>query len=396
MRLAITGVGSISPLGPNPERLLAGLDAGRRGFSPVDLGRYDPGGVCRSRWAGTVGEFDPTAYLPALRARRLDRASLFAVAAARQAVSAAGLAEDPSIHTRLGVVLGTSSAGSGPLITFLEALFTRSPEAAPPFEFPNTVANAPASHISIELKLEGPNVTLAQKQSVMAPALLYARFLLADDRCEAVLVGATDEWTAPYQLGYDQLRSLRLTPEPEGSPGMLLGEGATVVAVEAEARAAARGAEIAARVLAVELASAPGETHRWIADAGALERAVRGALRRADLTAAGVGSVILAANGVPAMEDAEAEALSRVFAGHRLAASGIKGAIGEGAAPGATALAVAALARRRRLLPPFAGAHLRRWPQELEMIREPAPLPPGATLLPYYGAGGLFAAVLLG
>src|SRR4029079_5191689 len=62
-----------------------------------------------------------------------------------------------------GIALGTGSAGGGALTEFLRVLLTESPEAAPPFHFPNTVANAPASQVSIELKLLGPNVTITQK-----------------------------------------------------------------------------------------------------------------------------------------------------------------------------------------------------------------------------------------
>ena len=75
--------------------------------------------------------------------------------------------------------MGTGSAGAGALTEFLRVLFVESPEAAPPFHFPNTVANAPASQVSIELKLFGPNVTITQKDPSALNALLYATLALS-------------------------------------------------------------------------------------------------------------------------------------------------------------------------------------------------------------------------
>ena len=123
--------------------------------------------------------FSPQPEIPAMKARRLDRGSQFALIACAQAVAEAGfdVADDPEA---IGIAMGTGSAGAGALTEFLRVLFLESPEAAPPFHFPNTVANAPASQVSIELKIFGPNVTITQKDPFGAEraALLDARALL--------------------------------------------------------------------------------------------------------------------------------------------------------------------------------------------------------------------------
>lgn len=389
MSMVISGVGAVTPLGGSPADLLAGLDAGRRAFTEIDL---DGLPRSRSRWAARAEDPDVSAYLAASQARRLDRGSRFAVVAAGQALAAANL-RDGAARRATGVVLGTSSAGSGPLSRFLAPLLLESPESAPPFEFPNTVANAPASHVSIELGLAGPNATLAQKQSVIAPALLFARLQLDDGRARLLLVGAVDEWSPFYQLGFDRLRSLRR--EPCGGGGILLSEGAAIVAVESEDAARRRGAPVLCRVLAVGVASCPAPVYRWRPDPAGLVASIRRALTTAGIASCEVGSVFLAANGVEAMERAEAEALDTVFPGHRLAATGVKGAIGESASSGAVSVAAAALCRRRSLLPPFAGGALRRWPDAVEILAAPSRLPPGATLVLTYGVGGTGGAVLL-
>ncbi len=388
--LAITGVGTISPLGEGPEALLAALDAGRSGLTEAPA--IEPGAT--AGWAGRIASFDSSPYITPMKARRLDRGSLFAVAAARQAIAVAGLAADPALAQDLGVLVGTSSAGSGPVTSFLDALFRQSPEAAPPFEFPNTVMNAPASHVSIQLGLQGPNVTLAHGEAVIATALLYGGLMVGDGRCSRLLAGAVDEWNPYYQAGYEQLGALRHAPA--GGGGSLLTEGATLLLLEAPEEAARRGARVLARVRSAAVASAAGEPYRWVADAAVLSDVISDALDKAGLAASQVGSVFLAANGVEAMEEAEAEALAQVFAGETtLVASGVKGALGERAVAGATSLAVAALSRGRGLLPPFAGSALARWPASVEIASSPTPLPPGATLVVLCGVGGNYAAVVL-
>ncbi len=388
--LVLSGTGLVSPLGVGAEAVFEALLAGQSGFSPAPAIEKD----ATSGWAARIPMFNASPWVPPMRARRLDRGSLFAVAAARQALEVAGLASSPELEHELAVVVGTSSAGSGPVTVFLDALFRHGPEAAPPVEFPNTVMNAPASHVSIELGLKGPNLTLSHSEAVIAQALLLGRLMMEDGRATRLLVGAVDEWNAYYQAGYGQLGAIR--DQPTGGGGTLLGEGSAMLVLESPELAAERGAEILTRVLGVAVGTAPGDAYRWVANATVLERVIRQALADAGLGPGAVGSVWLGANGVLAMEEAEAEALSKVFAGFSPAATGLKGAIGERAVSGATTLALAALARKRGELPPFAGGALARWPQEIRLSSQPAPSSAGATLVVLYGFGGNFGAVLLG
>ena len=119
-----------------------------------------------------------------------------------------------------------------------------SPDAASPFLFPNTVANAPASQAAIEVGIKGPNVTITQKDPAALNALFYARMLLADGRADALLVGAADEWNLVYHRAYERVRATRT----QRRPGFVLGEGAALVLVEDETAARARGARIDALI----------------------------------------------------------------------------------------------------------------------------------------------------
>ncbi len=192
--------------------------------------------------AARIGAFTTEPELPKSKARRLDRGSQYAIVAARQCLADAGYAM-AGREERTGILLGTGSAGAGPLTEF-ERQMAESPESASPFLFPNTVANAPASQAAIELGIKGPNVTITQKDPAPLNALFYGRMLLADGRADALLVGAADEWNLDYHLAYERVRATRTATRP----GFVLGEGAALILVEDEdGRALPRGADLRAR-----------------------------------------------------------------------------------------------------------------------------------------------------
>ncbi len=406
--LAITGIGTISPLATGCEGLLAALDAHRGGLRRTEL---DPeleamllaAHVEPIDWAGRVLDFDYRPHIHPMKARRLDHASRMAVVAARLALADAGLASpaadgpgelDAQMAEGLAVMVGTSSSGSGPLTVFLEALLRQSPEAAPPFEFPNTVANAAAGHISLQLGLRGANSTLSHSEAVIAQTLLLGGLMIADERCSHLLAGSCDEWNSYYQAGYCQLGALRRAPL--SGDGMLLGEGATLMVLEPSESATARGVHPIATLYGVAVGSASGEPFRWVANAERLEAVLRQALDDARLEPQEIGSVMLAANGVQAMEAAEAQALNRLFAGRRLPASGVKGALGERSVSGAVSVAVAALAQQRGQLPPYAGGTTDSWGDGIVPVSAVTPITEGATLVVLYGSGGNYGAVVVG
>src|SRR5262249_47038615 len=154
--------------------------------------------------------FSPQPEIPAMKARRLDRGSQFALIACAQAIAEAGyrIADDPEA---IGIAMGTGSAGAGGPPDSLRVLSPQPPGAPPPFHFPNTVANAPASQTSIELKIYGPNVTITQKDPSGLNALLFSALALSSGRAKAMLAGAVDEWNPFYAMGFDRVGALRGT-----------------------------------------------------------------------------------------------------------------------------------------------------------------------------------------
>lgn len=368
-RGVITGTGAVCPLGRTaPEfyrRLLAGETAirpmtpeERHGLQATHVARYD--------------SFSPQPEIPAMKARRFDRGSQFAIIASAQAIaeSSYDVARAPE---DIGIAVGTGSAGAGALTEFLRALLLESPEAAPPFHFPNTVANAPASQVSIELKLLGPNVTITQKDPSALNALLFSSLALASGRARAMLAGAVDEWNAVYALGFDRVGALR---GEKRKTGIVQGEGAFALLLENPESAAGRGARPLALLSGIAVAGVPSEPYRFAPDAGAVRRAVLGALDDAGLDPRDIGLWFPSRNGVLEMDRVEEETMREIF-GQPPRAIAVKDAIGEMAASGGAQL-VAACRALADSNGPF-----------------PASNGPRRALVNSFGAGGNFLAALL-
>lgn len=347
----MTGTGAVGALGRTASDFYRRLCAGEtaiRPFQPEERGDLQATHVAR------YDGFSPQPEIPAMKARRLDRGSQFALIACAQAVSEANyrIADAPE---EIGIAMGTGSAGAGALTEFLRVLIVDSPEAAPPFHFPNTVANAPASQVSIELQIFGPNVTITQKDPSGLNALLYACLALDSGRARAMLAGAVDEWNAAYAMGFDRVGALR---GARRTSGIVQGEGAFVILVEQEDHARARGARPLARVAGIGHAGVPSEPYRFAPDAAAMERAIRAALRDADAQPDSVDLWLPSRDGVVAMDEAEARAMASVFGSSSPRAIAVKDAIGEMAAAGGAQLvaacrALAEASARRALINSF-------------------------------------------
>jgi 3-oxoacyl-(acyl-carrier-protein) synthase len=279
--------------------------------------------------------------IPPMKARRFDRGSQFAIIACGQAIAEAGF-DVGAAPEEIGIAMGTGSAGAGALTEFMRVLFVESPEAAPPFHFPNTVANAPASQVSIELKLLGPNVTITQKDPSAVNALLYASLALGSGRAKAMIAGAVDEWNAVYAMGFDRVGALRGSKR---ASGIVQGEGAFAILLESESAASARGARPLARLAGIGVAGIPTEPYLFAPDSRSIARAIDSALEDARAKPGDIGLWLPSRNGVAEMDAAEEETVRRVL-GRLPPAICVKNAIGEmaAAAGGQLVAAVRAIA----------------------------------------------------
>lgn len=329
----ISGASAVTALGRDLAATRAALAEGRTAIAPV----RDPQTPASSP-AARIGPFTTEPEFPKAKARRLDRGSLYAIVAAKQCLKGAGY-EMAGREERTGILLGTGSAGAGPLTEFERQMAAESPDLASPFLFPYTIANAPASVVAIELGIKGPNVTICQKDPSALNALFYGRILLADGRADALLIGAADEWNLVYHEAYERARVTRTATRA----GHALGEGAGLVLVEDADAARARGARPLARVAGLVLRTSAVSPHRRRAEPAVLAAAMRDALAEAGVAPDEVDLVHVAANGVPVTDAAEKAALRLVF-DRDVPTAAVKAGLGENPAIGAVQLALAAAA----------------------------------------------------
>lgn len=238
--IVVTGLAAISAAGVGTLPLKEALAEGRSRLSPVP---EEVLGVPGYRW-GKADTFRTADFMPPLKARRFDRASLFGVVAAGQALADAGLDLAAADRTRVGILLGCGFGGIANSEEFLRGYFEKGSDGLVPMLFPNTVPNAPASNASIELGLKGPNVTFVQRFCSAESALFMACRLLEEGRADVILVGGVDELNPVLLRGLKAAGQLRRF-------GGGFGEGCGILVLERGDHARRRGARTVARLAAV-------------------------------------------------------------------------------------------------------------------------------------------------
>jgi len=374
---------------------------GRTGIVP--LRGFETDG-CRSTLAAEIVGFEPSAWIPPMRLRRLDRTGVFAVATTRLALEDAGASIPPEGDDGMGVLLGTWTAGGGSTQQFLDALFRNGPSGAPALLFDSTVANAAASLAGLEHRFRGPNVTISHKEASGLAAIVTAVDLVREGRARALLTGGVDAVYETFYKAHDRFEvmspdaafSRRLAPFDAARDGFVLGEGGFGLWIE-PAGALHLGEDRAhGEILGVAASSASGPINAWPGDPAPLARTMRLALEDAELKPSDVDVVYASANATAALDTAEARALTGLFGGARTVVTSVKGALGEFGAAGGAACAAAFLCGRAGRVPPIAGLeHPDPAARELRLARTAVDAPGPIALINSFASGGaLFSAVL--
>lgn len=255
-RVAITGLGAITPLGLNVDTYWEGLLAGRSGVAPIAL--FDASDFT-TRIAAEVKGFSPGEHFDTRLAKRLDRFAQFAVAAAIEAVADSGLdfsREDPS---RAGVLVGSGIGGLGEMESQFTRLMKRGPSKLSPFLVPRLMMNAGSGQVSLYFRLRGPSFAIASACASATHSLGEAAWIIRRGDAEIMLSGGTEAANTPLGLGgFCALKALSVRnddPEHASRPfdadrdGFVLGEGGAVVVLEEYEHAKARGARIYAELI---------------------------------------------------------------------------------------------------------------------------------------------------
>jgi 3-oxoacyl-[acyl-carrier-protein] synthase II len=354
--VAVSGLGALTPLGPDVAALTEGLLNGRSGVRLLEGEQWD---ALPARLAATV---DLEGRLERLEARTLDRVQQLALIAAREAWDDAGA---PAVAPdRLAVVIGSGIGGALTILGQADVLREKGPRAVSPHLVPMLMPNGPAATVGLALGARAGVHTPVSACASGAEAIAYALDLLRSGRADVVVAGGSEACVHPLPMaGFAQMRALSTRhDEPEaasrpydkGRDGFVLGEGAGVIVLETEEHARARGARVHGRLGGAGLAS---DAHHVTAPDPAGTGAARSialALQDAGVTAADVGHVNAHATSTPLGDVAEARAFALALGVHRPAVTATKSCTGHllGAAGAVEAIATV-VALRDGVIPPI-------------------------------------------
>ena len=355
-RVAITGAGAISALGRNTKEFAESLREGRGG-----IGQIESTGVASLRFqnGAEVKNYSHQPYFEDRRADFMDRFAQFAVIAAREAVQDAGVEWTPELRETSAIITGSCVGGqSTEDIGFVE-IYKKGTNRVHPLTIPKTMANAGASHISMEFGITGPAFTISTACSSAAHAIGQAFQMIAAGTTDLAITGGSE---APFSLGilkaWEAMRVVSpetCRPFSKDRRGMILGEGAAMFVLEPLDAARARGARIHAELVGFGMSADACHITQPSVDGAA--RAMRAALKSARLGPEQIGYINAHGTATLANDLTETAAIRQVFGAHadRLAISSTKSMHGHalGAAAALECLA-AMIALRDGVLPPTA------------------------------------------
>jgi nodulation protein E len=355
-RVAITGIGAISALGRDVPAFAEALREGRCGIGPVECADMSQ---IRFQNGAEVRGYTHQPYFEDRRADFLDRFAQFAVIAAREAVASAGVEWTSELRERAAIVTGSCVGGQATEDAGFQDLYKRGQNRVHPLTIPKTMANAGASHISMEFGITGPSFTISTACSSAAHAIGQAYWMVRGGVTDLALAGGSE---APFSVGilkaWEAMRVVSpdtCRPFSKDRRGMILGEGAAMFVLEPLEAARARGARVHAEIVGLGMSADAAHITQPSAEGAA--RALRAALRDAGLDPGQIGYINAHGTATPANDPTEVAAIRSVFGAHtgKLAVSSTKSMHGHalGAAAALEALACA-LALRDGFLPPTA------------------------------------------
>jgi 3-oxoacyl-[acyl-carrier-protein] synthase II len=394
-RVVVTGIGVKSPAGNDVETFWSTIAGGQS--AAADLTLTDAAAL-PVRFGCEVTDFDPTEYVSAKEARRIDRVTQLGLAAAVDAVADAGeLAVDPA---RCGIVIGTGVGGLNTLEEQVTVYKEKGPQRVSPFFVPMMMTNATAGTVAMQFGWTGPNVCISTACAASAHAVGEAVRLIRDGSADLVLTGGTESCLTPTAISaFARMTALSTRnddpahasrPFDAARDGFVMGEGAAALVLESWDRAVARNATIYGEVVGY---GRNADAYHITAPSPGGEGAaacMQLALEDAGLVASEVGHVNAHGTSTALNDASEAEAIRKVFGDAAPPVTSTKGVTGHliGAA-GATEALACLLAMRNGAVPPTANLEQLGDDIHVDVVHgEPRPLEPLPALSNSFGFGG--------
>ena len=363
-RVVITGIGMITPLGLTAAENWQSLMSGKSGIGYITL--FDANSIaCKTKFAGEVKGFDPQNHMDRKAAKRMDRFSQFAVAAAKEALAQAKFQIGPDNHTDLGVYVGSGIGGLTTLFEQTRVLIEKGADRVSPFLVPMMISDMAAAQISINLGVKGPNLGITSACSSGSDAIGSAFELIRTGKIAAMITGGSEAIINPLGISsFNALNALSTRndnpqqasrPFDAGRDGFVIGEGAGIMVLESLEYARRLGAPILAELLAYGATGDAFHITEPAEDGEGATRAMKAAINTAGIRPDEIDYVNAHGTSTPMNDRIETMAIKNALGDHarHVAISSTKSMTGHliGAA-GSVAGAICIMSIRNGMIPP--------------------------------------------
>ncbi len=352
-RVVVTGLGAITPLGNTIPDFWNSIINGMSGASLITS--FDTS-LFKTKFACQVKDFDPTAYIDKKEARRMDRYTHYALAAAKQAIEHSQLDLDAIDKNEVGVIF---SAGIGGIQTFEQEIgfYYQHQEMGPkfnPFFIPKMISDIAAGQISIAYGFRGPNYSVASACASSTNAMIDAFNYIRLGKANVIITGGAEASITPGGVGgFNAMQAISTrndSPETASRPfsasrdGFVMGEGAGCLVFEELEHALARGANIICEVAGGGMSADAHHLTATHPEGLGATLVMQRALKDAGLQPEDIDYVNVHGTATPVGDPSEAKAIKKVFGDHayKLNISSTKSMIGHllGAAGAVEGIAV--------------------------------------------------------
>ncbi len=254
-RVVITGLGAISPIGNNVQKLWEGIKENKCGIDKITA--FDTS-TFKATLAAEVKDYEPTEFFEPKQAKRLDRVSQFAIIAAREAFKDSGITPENTDFNKVGIFVGS---GIGGLITIqnqCEVNKEKGNNRISPMFIPMSIANMPAGNISIDLGLKGESISIVTACASSTNSIGEAFRNIKAGYEDAIIAGGSEAAICQVGIGgFENMKALSTSTDPNRASipfdkersGFVMGEGSAIIVLEELEHAKKRGAKIYAEIV---------------------------------------------------------------------------------------------------------------------------------------------------
>ena len=320
-RIAVTGIGVVSPLGCKREILWNNLLQGKSGIEAIESLQDLP-----VSFGGPAKDFDPTAYVSSKELRHLDRFSQMALVSGLDAVSQAGIDSATYPEERIGVLMGSGAGGIATLEQQIKIFNERGPRRISPLTAPMFILNIASGVLAMRIQAKGPGMGIASACATGGHALAVACRLIQAGDADCMVAGGVEACLTPFAVSaFAAMRALSTRneePEKASRPfdrdrdGFVMAEGGAALVLERYSAAKDRGAVILAEICGVGMSQ---DAYHMVApdpQGTAVAYAMQSALADAGLAPHQIGYINAHGTSTPLNDPVETRAIKKVFGDH--------------------------------------------------------------------------------